>query len=110
MRAGKSRSGSRSWLLVAARRWFSAEPVMTIFMQGDLSRENTYHVHGRNSNSSVAGKPDALKGARPVWRGAHGTGPFPNGTSPGAYPTRTCTPAKPSDSITTRSAATWVGI
>ena len=45
-------------------------------MQGVLSRGNIYHVHRRSHNSSVAGKPDALKGARPVWRGAHGTGPF----------------------------------
>jgi hypothetical protein len=63
MMVGKSPSGSRSWLLVAARRWFSAEPAMTIFMQDDLSRENTYHVHERSPSSSVAGKPSALKGA-----------------------------------------------
>jgi reverse transcriptase-like protein len=45
-------------------------------MQGDLSRGSTYHVHGRSNISSLAGKPDALKGACPVWREAHGTGPL----------------------------------
>src|SRR5579864_7917442 len=74
--AGRNPSGSRSWLLVAARRWFSAKPVMTICMQGDPSKGSTHHVHGRRSNSSFAGKPDALKGACLVWREAHGTGPL----------------------------------
>src|SRR5258708_14363335 len=73
---GRSHSGSRSWLPVAARRWFSAKPAMTIFMQGDLLKGSIYHIHGRRSNSSLAGKPDALKGACPVWREAHGTGPL----------------------------------
>jgi len=49
---------------------------MTIFMQGDRSKGSTHHVHGRRSNSSFAGKPDALKGACPVWGEAHGTGPL----------------------------------
>src|SRR6266849_6829390 len=73
---GRSHSGSRSWLPVAARRWCSAKPAMTIFMQGDLLKGSIYHIHGRRSNSSLAGKPDALKGACPVWREAHGTGPL----------------------------------
>src|SRR5260221_5906197 len=76
MMAGKSPSGSRSWLLVAARRWFFAEPAMTIFMQGDLFGGKRYHAHGRNTENAVAGKPDAVKAACPVWWGAHGTGPF----------------------------------
>src|SRR6266849_9764438 len=73
---GRSHSGSRSWLPVAARRWFSAKPAMTIFMQGDLLKGSIYHIHGRRRNSSLDGKPDALKGACPVWREAHGTGPL----------------------------------
>src|SRR5260221_4810446 len=76
MMAGKSPSGSRSWLLVAARRWFFAEPAMTIFMQGDLFGGKRYQAHGRNTENPVAGKPDAVKAACPVWWGAHGTGPF----------------------------------
>ena len=34
-----------------------------------------YHAHGRKTGDAVAGKPDAVKAACPVWRGAHGTGP-----------------------------------
>src|SRR5579871_3509896 len=34
---------------------------------------------------SSLGKPDAVKAARPVWRGESGNGP--QGTAPGSYPT-----------------------
>ncbi len=34
-----------------------------------------YHVHGRKIQNAVAGKPDAVKAACPVWWEAHGTGP-----------------------------------
>src|SRR6266516_7259712 len=75
MMARKNHAVSGSWLLADERRWSFAEPAMTIYMQDALSEGRKYHAHGRKTEDAVAGKPDAVKAARPVWRGAHGTGP-----------------------------------
>jgi hypothetical protein len=45
-----------------------------------------YHAHGRKHTNAVAGKPDAVKAARPVWWGAHGTGPSPRWYLAGCLP------------------------
>src|SRR5262245_59690619 len=52
-------------------------------MQGAKTGESTLHESGERDT----GEPDALKGARPVRRGADGKGPERSGTSPAAYPT-----------------------
>jgi len=45
-----------------------------------------YHAHGRKHTNAVAGKPDAVKAACPVWWGAHGTGPSPRWYLAGCLP------------------------
>jgi Reverse transcriptase (RNA-dependent DNA polymerase)/Type II intron maturase len=59
---------------------------MTIYMQADLYGGKMYHAHGRKHTNAVAGKPDAVKAARPVWWGAHGTGPSPRWYLAGCLP------------------------
>ena len=45
-----------------------------------------YHVRGRKHTNAVAGKPDAVKAARPVWWEAHGKGPSPRWYLAGCLP------------------------
>jgi hypothetical protein len=52
-----------------------------------MQRAATERGSFRESGKGDTGEPDALKGARPVRRGADGKGPERSGTSPAAYPT-----------------------
>jgi retron-type reverse transcriptase len=57
-----------------------------MYMQADLCGGKMYHAHGRKHENAVAGKPDAVKAACPVWWGAHGTGPSPRWYLAGCLP------------------------
>jgi hypothetical protein len=71
-KAEKNPIGSRSWLPVVAKRWFSVEPATKIFMQDD--HYNTSDLVHRQGHLDDAGKPGAEKLARRVWREAFGKG------------------------------------